>query len=76
VTQRSIEIIIGRLLTDEEFRKQFSTDPRHALVQLIERGTHLAHAGIAARVAMDSALWERVGDQIDPRLQKPSLNNE
>ena len=76
MTQRSIEIIIGRLLTDEDFRRSFSTDPHHALVELLERGTHLTQAEIAALVAMDSTLWERVADQIDPRLQKASLTNE
>jgi hypothetical protein len=34
---------------------------------------HLTHAEIAALVATDSSLWERVAEQVDPRLQKISL---
>lgn len=73
MTQRSIEIVIGRLVTDEEFRETFLSDPHKALGDLLERGTHLTQAEIAALVATDSALWLRVADQIDQRLQKASL---
>jgi len=54
VTQRSIEIVIGRLLTDEEFRETFLTNPHQALAELLQRGTQLSHAEIAALVAIDA----------------------
>lgn len=73
MTQRSIEMVIGRLVTDEEFRETFLADPHRALSDLLERGTHLTHAEISALVATDSALWEQVAEQVDPRLQKASL---
>lgn len=73
MTQRSIEIVIGRLVTDEEFRETFLSDPHKALGDLLERGTHLTHAEIGALVATDPALWAQVAEQIDPRLQKASL---
>ena len=73
LTQRSIEMVIGRLVTDEEFRQTFLSDPHLALSELLERGTHLTLAEIAALVATDAALWGRVAEQIDPRLQKASL---
>lgn len=73
MTQRSIEMVIGRLVTDEEFRAAFLTDPQIALGELLERGTHLTHAEIAALIATDPALWARVAEQIDQRLQKASL---
>ena len=73
MTQRSIEMVIGRLVTDEEFRATFLRDPHEALAQLLERGTHLTHAEIAALVAMDTEFWDRVADEIDPRLQKANL---
>jgi hypothetical protein len=66
-------MVIGRLLTDEEFRNTFLSDPHQALRDLLDRGTHLTHAEIAALVAIDSTLWTRVADQIDDRLQKASL---
>jgi hypothetical protein len=73
VTQRSIEMVIGRLSTDEEFRQRFVRDPHLALVELLELGTHLTPIEIAALVATDPGLWERVSHAIDPRLQKTSL---
>jgi hypothetical protein len=66
-------MVIGRLVTDEEFRATFLRDPHEALAQLLERGTHLTHAEIAALVAMDIEFWDRVADEIDPRLQKANL---
>ena len=71
--QRSIEAVIGRLVTDEEFRRRFLSDPHQALVDLLERGTHLTATEIAALIATDLLLWERVAESIDPRLQKISL---
>jgi hypothetical protein len=76
VTQRSIEIIIGRLLTDEAFRRRFVSDPHQLLVELLDLGTHLTQAEIQALVSIDPMLWGRVAQQIDPRLQKASLTSE
>jgi len=73
VTQRCIEVVIGRLVTDEEFRKTFLDDPLRALAELLERGTHLTHAEMAALIATEPSLWERVAEHVDPRLQKASL---
>jgi hypothetical protein len=73
VTQRCIEMVIGRLVTDEEFRETFLSDPHQALGELLERGMHLTHSEIAALIATDCSVWERVAEQVDPRLQKISL---
>lgn len=75
VTQRWIEIVLGRLLTDEEFRQTYLSDPHRALSELLERGTHLSQLEIAALIGTDSTMWDRVAEQIDPRLQKASLKN-
>jgi ribosomally synthesized peptide len=75
VTQRSIEIVIGRLSTDEEFRQKFLSDPHQALVELLEAGTHLTPIEMGALMATDSDLWDRVAAEIDPRLQKASLKS-
>ena len=76
VTQRHIEMVIGRLSTDEEFRERFLSDPQQALASLLEAGTHLTPIEIAALIATDATLWERVARHIDQRLQKVSLKNE
>jgi len=73
VTQRIVEIIIGRLVTDEEFRDTFLRDPHRALGELLECGVQLSQAEIAALAATDASFWSRAADEIDPRLQKASL---
>jgi len=71
--QRNIEVLIGRLITDEDFRRAFVSDPHAALAAADDWGLHLSHHEIAALVATDQKLWDKVADQIDPRLQKASL---
>ncbi len=75
MTQRSVEAVIGRLVTDEEFRDMFLADPYRALAGLLARGTHLSQSEIAALIATDPSLWARVADDIDQRLQKASLKS-
>ena len=75
MTQRCIEMVIGRLVTDEEFRDTFLSDPHQALGELLERGTHLTHAEIAALIATEPTLWGRIAEQVDQRLQKASLKS-
>ena len=73
MTQLSIEMVIGRLVTDEEFRRAFRADPHQAIAGLLKTGMHLTRAEIAALVSMDSAVWAQVSDLVDPRLQKADL---
>jgi hypothetical protein len=75
VAQRVIEVLIGRLITDEEFRNEFLQDPRLTLERLGDRGLELSPLEIAAILSTDSGLWERAADELDPRLQKASLKN-
>ena len=42
MSQRTIERVIGRLLTDEELRHEFTRSPRRTLVQLHEQGWELS----------------------------------
>ena len=69
-------MIVGRLITDEQFRGEFLKDPEHTLRGLFDRGLELSRAEIAALVNTDPTLWVRTADSIDPRLQKASLKNE
>jgi hypothetical protein len=76
VAQRTIELLIGRLITDEQFRTDFLSDPEKTLVALCDYGLELSKTEIAALVSTDPTLWARTADAIDPRLQKASLKSE
>ncbi len=70
MAQRNVEILIGRLVTDEAVRAMFLRDPEAALTQFIECGYELTSLEVAALRATDRTLWSRIAEQIDPRLQK------
>jgi hypothetical protein len=74
--QRIIEILIGRLITDEQFRAEFLNDPEQTLRDLRDRAAELSKTEVAALVGTDPTLWTRTADALDPRLQKASLKNE
>jgi hypothetical protein len=76
VSQRTIEIIIGRLVTDEAFRAEFLHDAERTLQALRDRGLDVSPVEIAALVNTDPLLWARTADRLDPRLQKANLNDE
>lgn len=73
LAQRIIETLIGRLITDEDFRSEFLQNPEKTLSELTERGFELSRTEIAALTSTDPALWVRTAEAIDPRLQKVSF---
>jgi hypothetical protein len=75
VSQRNVEIVIGRLVTDEGFRESFVREPAATLARFIELGYELTALEISALERTDAALWARTAEQIDPRLQKASLRS-
>jgi hypothetical protein len=76
LAQRTIELLIGRLITDEQFRREFLGDPEKTLLALFDRGLELSRTEVAALVNTDPTLWARTAEAIDPRLQKASLSDE
>lgn len=73
MAQRNIEILIGRLVTDEAFRSAFRTDAVPALTRFTEAGYDLTAVEVAAVRATPVDVWDRAAERIDPRLQKASL---
>ena len=73
--QRSVEVLIGRLITDEEFRRAFQRDPRTTLRAAAEWGLELTEWELQALMAADHRMWDRFAEEIDARLQKASLRN-
>ena len=75
MSQKTIEIIFGKLATDEEFRRSFRADPASTLAELAGSGLDLTKAELSAMVQTDVTVFERLAEAIDPRLQKASLKS-
>jgi hypothetical protein len=73
MAQRVIELLIGRLITDEHFRNEFLAAPETTLQALADQGLDLSRIEIAALLNTDPSVWARAAAALDPRLQKASL---
>ena len=73
MSQRTIERVIGRLLTDEELRFKFTRSPRRTLAELSEQGWELSRLELDALLTIEVGLWTEVAGRIDSRLQRCSL---
>lgn len=73
MSQKNVEIVVGKLATDEEFRLAFREDPARVFRELTMSGLELTCAEIAALCATDCAALERAAEALDPRLQRASL---
>ena len=73
MSQANVERIVGRLVTDEDFRHDFHVDPERVVRGLADRGIELTRAEVAALVTLDPRTFDRFADHLDPRLQKASL---
>jgi hypothetical protein len=71
--QRHIEVLIGRLVTDEDFRRAFERNPQQVLGNAAEWGLALSAIEVCALLATDQSLWERIAVELDSRLQKASF---
>ena len=74
MSQRNVERVIGRLVTDEAFRRRFAQAPRAVLQGLAAGGVELNPCELQALAAIDSRELARFADAIDPRLQKSDLH--
>jgi hypothetical protein len=73
MAQRTVQLIIGQILTDEEFRADFLERPLETLTSLRERGVDLTHVEIDALTQTDRRLWLIGAEWVDARLQRCRL---
>ena len=73
MSQRNVEIVIGRLASDEEARERFLDDPRTAIASMRQEGLELTAIEAEALAALPGEPLETLAEAIDPRLQKASL---
>ena len=76
MSQKTVQWVIGRLLTDEDYRLSFLDDPRAALVALRDQGFELTRGEIDALVRTERTFWTDAAERIDPHLQRCRLRGE
>lgn len=74
MSQRNVERVIGRLVTDEAFRHRFETDPGAVLREVTECGVELTPCERHALASLELRAARRFAEAIDPRLQKCDLH--
>jgi hypothetical protein len=76
MSHKCVEAIIGKLATDEAFRRRFLEDPSGALNELRRwLGYELTPVEAEALTAMDPAVIDFFASSIDHRLQKVDLGS-
>jgi aryl-alcohol dehydrogenase-like predicted oxidoreductase len=73
MTQQSVEILIGKLVTDEELREAFQQNPHAVLGWLRQQGLQLSSLEMEALRSIKPSEIGGLADLIDRRLQKASL---
>ena len=76
MSQKSVEIVIGRLVTDEVLRGRFFAEPAGTLRSLHEGGLDLNPAETEALLEMPADSWAVVASWVHPRLQKIALKGD
>ena len=70
MSQRNVEMMIGRLATDEGFRRRFATSPEVVLAEVAAGGLELTPVERLALADLEMAACERFAARLDPRIQK------
>jgi hypothetical protein len=73
MSQKTVQLVMGRLLTDEDLRLRFVERSFETLIELLEQGYDLSADEIDALVRSDPDMWPSMARRIHPRLQRCSL---
>jgi hypothetical protein len=73
MSHRGVEVVLGRLATDEGLRERFAAAAARTLAELIDQGLELSSVERAALEELDRRALERFAAALDPRLQKALL---
>ena len=73
MSHKCVEAVIGKLATDEGFRRWFLEDAMGALEEIRRRGAELTPVEVQALAAMDREVIRSFASGMDQRLQKVDL---
>jgi hypothetical protein len=75
MSQRSVEILLGKLVTDEEIRQRFRMDREEVFATARAQGLEISSVEAEALRALEAGALDRLAGALDPRLQKASLHS-
>lgn len=73
MSQRNVELLLGRLLTDADLRRHFVRTPREVIDAFRRQGWELSDGEVDALIATDATTWSEMASGIPSRLQRCSL---
>ena len=73
MSHRGVEIVLGRLATDEALRRRFRQAPAAVLRELMTFGIELSPSELGTLESLDPSAVHRFAEALDPRLQKAVL---
>jgi hypothetical protein len=73
MSQKTVQFVIGWLLTDEDLRRRFVERPRETLDEVRRQGYELTMDELDALARSDPAAWPSMARRIHPRLQRCPL---
>jgi hypothetical protein len=76
MSQRTVQLLIGQIVTDEDLRRQFIAAPAETLAAVRAQGLELTRLEIQALIDTEPSVWEMAARTIHPRLQRCSLTHE
>jgi DNA-binding NarL/FixJ family response regulator len=65
VSQRSVQLVIGRLLTDAEFRRRVQQGGSAYLIRLRTHGVDLSRAEVATLIEVNPRVWANLAKRLD-----------
>ena len=76
MSQRNVEILIGRLLTDEDLRRRFTREAATTLDDFCRQGWELSRCEIDALLSQEASMWNEMARRIPSKLQRCSLRTD
>ncbi len=73
MSQKTVHLVIARLVTDEDLRVQFLDDPAGTLNAFRDQGYELTRDEMDALIQTDRGLWAYAAGRLHPRLQRCSI---
>ncbi len=73
MSQKTVQLVIAWLITDEDLRVRFLRDAPATLDAIRDQGFELTPGEVDALLQTDRGFWAAAAERIDPRLQRCSV---